>query len=289
MKAAVYAIKFFEALADTGLRGRLTAKFFSGLMKMIKPRAKRIDDNLRLVYPESSEQWRRDLRNKVYEGVAWTLTEALALQRDKSQAMKWIKKVHGLENVTRVLEGKKGAVFLTAHFGNWELMGSWTAQYLHNHNREFYVLFQDMHDKDLSDYVKLTRERGGMTMINKDISVMKLVHALKSGAFVAALNDVAGTGKMLVPFMGHQATNMPGPAVMAMLAGVPVIPGYCYRIKPFEHEAEFFEPVKIPDNNKSMSHEERLRLAVDACNKALEKIIKSRPELWFWLHNRWRS
>ena len=287
MKAAVYAIKFFEALSGTGIRGKITAKFFSGLLKLIKPRAKRIDENLRLVYPESSEQWRRDLRNQVYNGLAWTLTEALALQRDKSQAMHWVKKVHGLENVNKVLAGKKGAVFLTAHFGNWELLGSWTAQYLQGHNREFYVLFQDMHDKDLSDYVKMTREHAGMTMINKDVSVMKLAHLLKSGAFVAALNDVSGTGKMRVPFMGHQATNMPGPAVMAMLAGVPVIPACCYRIKPFEHEAEFFEPVKLPD--KSVSHDERLKLAVDACNKSLERFIKSKPELWFWLHNRWKG
>ncbi len=286
MKAAVYAVKVFEALASTGIRGRITAKFFSGLLKLIKPRAKRIDENLRLVYPESSEQWRSDLRDKVYEGLAWTLTETLALQRDKTQAMHWVKKVHGLENVNKVLAGEKGAVFLTAHFGNWELMGSWTAQYLQSHKREFYVLFQDMHDKDLSDYLTKTREHSGMTMINKDVSVMKLAHLLKSGAFVAALNDVSGTGKMLVPFMGHQATNMPGPAVMAMLAGVPVIPGCCYRVKPFEHEAEFFEPVKLPD--KSVSHEERLKLAVNACNKSLESFIKSRPELWFWLHNRWR-
>ena len=187
MKAAVHAVKFFEAFASTGFRGKLTQRFFLGLLKLIKPRAERINENLKLVYPESSEQWRKDLRDKVYEGLSWTLAETLALQKDNSQALNWVKKVHGLENLTRALESKKGAVLLTAHFGNWELLGNWTAQYLkNNYNREMLVLFQDMHDKDLSDYIRKTRERGGMIMIDKDISVMKLVHSLKSGSFVAA-------------------------------------------------------------------------------------------------------
>ena len=76
---------------------------------------------------------------------------------------------------------------------------------------------------------------------------------------------------------------------MAMLAGVPIIPVCSYRIKPFEHEAEFFEPVKIPDKDKNVDKDLRVRLAVEACNKSLERFIKTKPELWFWLHNRWRD
>lgn len=285
-KIAVSAIKFFEKLPDTGIRGRMTAKFFSGLLKLIRPRSKVIDDNLKLAYPESSEQWRKDITGKVYENLAWTLTETLVLQQDNSQAQKWVKSVKNFEFSQELMTKNKGALFLTAHFGNWELYGNWMAQQEIKHGRKLYVIFTEMRDEDISRYVQNTRERGGMVMMNKDISVMKMSHMLKSGKHIAVLNDVSGTGKMMAPFMGHDATNMAGPAVMAMLTGVPVIPACLYRAAPFEHEAEFFDPVKMPDKN--LSHEERLKLIVTECNRAYENFIRKRPELWFWLHKRWR-
>ena len=287
MKAAVKAIKFFERFSNKGIRGRITAKFFSGLLKLIHPRAKRIDENLKIAYPGSDSKWRNEIRKKVYENLAWTLTETLVLQHDNSQVFSWVKKVHRLEFVNDLLDRKKGAIFLTAHFNNWELLGSFTAQNAINHGGKLHVLYTPMHDEDINNYVLNMRERGGMFMIDKNISVMRLVHMLKNGAHIAALNDVSGTGKMIAPFLGRDATNMSGVAVMSMLSGVPVIPACSYRIAPFEHEVEFFEPVIMPDS--SLNHEERLKLSVIACNKALEKFIRKRPELWFWLHNRWRD
>ena len=44
-KAAVAAIRIFEKFASTGIRGKITAKFLSGLLKLIHPRKQVIDDN----------------------------------------------------------------------------------------------------------------------------------------------------------------------------------------------------------------------------------------------------
>ncbi|MBQ7561638.1 MAG: lysophospholipid acyltransferase family protein [Synergistaceae bacterium] len=287
MKAAVTAIKFFESFANKGIRGQITAKFFSGLLKLIHPRAKRIDENLKIAYPESDSKWRKEIRRKVYENLAWTLTETLILQHDNKQVFNWVKKVHGLEIINNLLDENKPAILLTAHFSNWELLGNFVALNAINHNNKLHVLYTPMHDKDIDNYVLETLERGGMFMINKDFSVMKLIRMLKGGAHIASLNDVSGTGKMIVPFLGRNATNMPGVAVMSILSGAPIIPICSYRLAPFEHEIEIFEPVKMPDS--SLNHDERLRLTVLECNKALEKFIRKRPDLWFWLHNRWRD
>ncbi len=46
MKAAVKAIKFFERFANKGVRGQITAKIFSGLLKLIHPRGRQFKDCL---------------------------------------------------------------------------------------------------------------------------------------------------------------------------------------------------------------------------------------------------
>ena len=286
-KAAVKAIKFFEHLSDTGTKGRLTAKFFSGLLKLIHPRAKVVDENLKLAYPESPKQWRRDIRSSMYENLAWTIVEILALQKDPSQIFNWIKKVHNIEIAEELIKRKQGAVFVSGHFGNWEIMAAWYAQYTKKIGYQMYVVAQDIHDRDISEYIFSLRNKMGVDLLSSMMSVQKYARILKEGNHIALLNDVAGTDKMIVPFMGHDATNMPGPAIMSLLSGVPVIPVCTYRNAPFEHEIEFFEPVKIPDER--LSREERIRKIILDCNIAIEKFIRKRPELWFWLHKRWRG
>ena len=285
-KAAVNAIKLFEHLAGTGLRGQLVHSFLTGALKLIKPRAKVIDDNLRLVYPESPKQWRNDIRGQVYDNIAWTVTELLALQRDTSQVFEWVKSVRNMETADHLLNSGKGALFLSGHFGNWELLAGWYAQYALKHGHKLYIVTQEMHDEDVSRYIEQMRLNSKIELIPKNISVQKFARMLRDGAHIALLNDIAGSNRVMVPFMGHDATNMPGPAVMAMLSGVPIVPVCIYRDAPFEHEVEFFEPVPMPD--KSLNHNDRMRAVILECNKALEHFIRKRPELWFWLHKRWR-
>ena len=285
-KAAVHAIDIFRPLANTGMRGRMTQKFLAGLLRLIHPRAKVVDENLALVYPEAPKQWRKDIRTAMYDNLAWTITEILALQRNPSQVSGWVKKVRNIELADRLIDARKGVVFVSGHFGNWEIMASWYAQYIKKRGHQMYVVAQGIHDRDISAYIDGLRRNMGVETLPSDYSVQKYARLLKEGNHIALLNDVAGTGKMIVPFMGHDATNMPGPAIMAMLAGVPIIPVCMYRNAPFEHELEFFPPVEMPD--VSLPREERLRRIILECNEAIERFIRKRPELWFWLHKRWR-
>ena len=285
-KAAVRAIKLFEHLSDTGTRGRITQKFLSGLLKLIHPRGKVVDDNLRLAYPNSPKQWRKDIRSLMYENLAWTITEILALQREPSKIFDWIKSVKNIEIADKLIKSKRGAVFMSGHFGNWEIMAAWYAQYTKRRGRQMYVIAQAIHDEDVSEYIDGLRRNMGVDLMPSIYSVQKYAHLLKNGNHIALLNDVAGTNRMIVPFMGHDATNMPGPAIMAMLSGVPIVPVCIYRNAPFEHEIEFFPPIEMPDEN--LPHEERLRKIILDCNLAIENFIRKRPELWFWLHKRWR-
>lgn len=285
-RLAVGAIKLFEPLSDTGAKGRMTQKFLSGLLKLIHPRGKVVDDNLSLTYPNSPRQWRKDIRSAMYDNLAWTITEILALQHDPSQIFGWVKTVGNPEIADRLMDANRGAVFMSGHFGNWEIMAAWYAQYTKRHGHQMYVVAQPIHDEDISAYIDGLRNHMGVDLLPTNYSVQKYAHLLKAGNHIALLNDVAGTGRMIVPFMGHDATNMPGPAIMAMLAGVPIIPVCIYRNAPFQHEIEFFPPIEMPDPR--LPREERLRRIILECNVAIEKFIRKRPELWFWLHKRWR-
>ena len=285
MRPAIKAIKFFEKFADTGFHGKITEKFFEFLLRVIKPRGKLIFENLARVYPENSQKWRKDFRVKVYKNLAWTLTETLALQKDCSQVWDWVK-VPNAKILNDLMAQNQGALILSGHFGSWEVGASWLTQNAIKHGHKMHVIYQEIHDPDINEYLIKMREKYGMIMLDKNISAMKVAHLLKNGAHIIILNDVSGDSRIRVSFLGIDATNMPGPALIAMLSGCAVVPACIFRNKPFDLEIEVFEPLEFPDIK---DHEERLKAITLEMNKAVGKFIKERPEQWFWLHNRWKN
>ena len=287
MSLASQALRCVQALAAPGWRADAVSAFFRGALHCIAPRKGRIDSNLRLVYPEKDPAWRTCIRRKLYEHLAWTVTELMVLQRDTRQALDWIEEVQGLSFREEVFSRKGGALILSAHFGNWELLGSWCAQTFGlQKDHPFYVLVQDIHDPGVSSLIQEYRGRSGLATLPKDTPVPQLVRLLKEGARIAVLTDVSWVGGVRLPFMGQVCTNTVGPAILSILASVPILPLGIYRSAPFRHEVRFFPPLAASDGGDRRSRAEALTLRM---NQVLETMIAPRPELWFWMHNRWKS
>ena len=286
MRGVRQVIRVFQAIARPGWRGRAVASFFYGLLRLVGPRGRRIDSNLRLVYPEKDGEWRRAFRRRVYDGLAWTLTETLALQRDPGQAMDWVSPAEGEEVLDGLFNDGGGALILTGHIGNWELLGSWYAQTLRARlDRPLYVVYQEIHDADIAALVREYRERSGMSVLPKETSTLEIARLLREGAHIAILADVSWVGGVLLPFMGRPCTNSMGPSVLAMLASVPIIPLAIYREAPFRHRVRILPPLHLSREGDRHARLERMTLEI---NHALERLIDIQPELWFWLHNRWK-
>lgn len=243
--------------------------------------------NLRLVYPESSEAWGRGLRRRLYEHLAWMVTELLVLQRDPSQALKWVTEARGWIHIDEALAGGKGVLFLSGHYGNWELLAAWYAQYLKRRGTGgLYMISQETKDQDISRLIIRYRQNSGIKLLpRKTTSTLKMVRLLKEGAHIALTPDISWGEGIVLPFMGHPCTNTMGPAVLGLLASVPIVPVALYREGPFRHTVEFFPPLPAPEEGDRRRKIERLTLQVNA---ALERMLAPQPELWFWLHNRWK-
>lgn len=286
MKTAVWAIEALRAISRPGWSARSVAFFLRNVLKITRPRGSRILSNLALAYPESNEAWRRDLRRRLYDHLGWTTAEILALQNDPAQAFSWVDEVRNVHFAEDLLPEGKGALFLSGHYGNWELLAAWYAQYLKKKDlHNFHIIVQNIRDRDVSQLLSRYRENTGINLLPKDAPLTEMIKLLKGGAHIALLADVSWMGGITLPFMGHDCTHTTGPAVLGTLASVPIIPVAIYRREPFRHTIEFFQPLPVPaEKNRRLRFEQMTRSAIEA----LETMIAPRPELWFWLHNRWK-
>jgi len=287
VKLAAWSLEGLRLFAKRGWRASSLALLAGGLMKLLAPRGKLAFANLELAYPESTVEWRRQTVRGMYDHLGWLVTEVLTMQRDVTQGLDWVTKVHNQHYVEEILANGKGVVMVSGHFGNWELLASWYVQYFKDKGlSQAYGIAKSMKDKDIDSLISRYRSNSNLRILSRDTSTLEIIKLLKGGSHVYTMPDVAWAGGPILPFMGLPCANTTGPAVLALLASVPIVPVGIYRKAPFRHEVVFYPPLQVPDETERKA---KIELLTREVNSALEKIIEPQPELWFWLHNRWKE
>ncbi|HPR90291.1 MAG: lysophospholipid acyltransferase family protein [Synergistaceae bacterium] len=279
-KAAV--LDAIAAFSRPGWRARTVAAFFSGGLKCIRPRNAVARENLRMVFPEASEEWIRDIVKKLYEHLAWMVAEYLALLREPQQVLEWCEYVEGKAVLDELKQAGRGAIILTGHVGNWELLAAWLAQ----SGYPLTAVVRNPDDPNLSEMITAYRTRMGVGSFEKHFVMKEAVRFAKRGGFLGLLPDQAwnATGVM-TRFLGHNCYTAGGPAAMAHLARVPVVPVVSYRIAPFRHKVIISSPVPMAEG---LDRDDSIQENTERMNKIIEEMILRAPEQWLWLHRRWK-
>lgn len=264
-----------------GTRATLLDYLLSGMLKTTKPRGKVAMDNLSIAFPQSTEEWRKDMLSKVYSHFASTLVEYIVALNEPDRLTGWFKTVEGKKYLDEALTSGRGAVLLFGHLGNWELLGGWLAL----SGYPVYAMVRKHDDQELEDLIDGYRQRMNLKIIDKD-NIREPIRQLKKGNFVAIAGDQHwGRAGLEVPFLGKICSTPSGPAVYAILTGAPIIPIAAFRRGKFDYVFEAYPPIE--PQRKGDSKQETYRLTMLA-NQAIEKMIRRAPEQWLWMHRRWR-
>ena len=190
----------------------------------------------------------------------------------------------GEENIADALEQNRGVIVLSAHFGNWEMLGA----ALVARGYPLTVVRRDQSDGLLNDVIQKQRDRKGIKTVPRDKPLFKhLVHLLKCNELVALIADQnAGPEGLFVDFFGRPAATFKGPGLFATITGAPIIPIFMVRDGYMKHRVVFRPAVTIQpcgDTGRDI-------LAITReCTKVIEDIIVEHPEQWMWQHKRWKT
>jgi KDO2-lipid IV(A) lauroyltransferase len=278
-RTAINAIARFSA---PGWRAKSLAGFLGFALACTRPREREALANLALAYPDSDEAFRMKTLREVYDHLAWMTAEYLALQRNPSQCLSWVQRVVGEEFLREALEAGKGAIILTGHMGNWELLAAWLCR----RGYPVTAIVRDPDDTDFRETIADFRTRVGLKTLPKTANMKAAVNLLRKGGFLGILSDqLAGRNEGLpVPFMGHPAYTFAGAASLGILTGCPILPVFSFREAPFRHRIEIAPPLPFPEGT---DRKERILDLTLRCNEAIEDAVRRTPGQWLWLHRRW--
>ena len=177
----------------------------------------------------------------------------------------------------------QGAVFVSGHFGNFEMMGASLAAF----GLPIDFLVGKQHNLLVNSLMNRHRAIFGVGLIEIGISARGVVAALKKGRSVAMLSDQdAGDDGVIIDFLGRPASTPKGAAAFALKTGCPIIVAMLVREGFARHTLHVEKPIEV---NKANEKAKEIKRLTQAYSNIFADYIRRYPEQWFWAHRRWKT
>ncbi len=239
--------------------------------------------NMKLAFPDADaaqiETWLKESWNRMGR----TFGEFPLLGRIKVFDKNSNVEVVGLEILEKLKHDKKGAVLISGHFANWELMAAVFSQA----KLPVRVTYRPTNNPYFDKRIRAQRKAYGIDLMvpkSGPKGAKELIQALRMGDSVALLNDQKFNEGIEIPFFGHGAMTAPGPTRLAMQTGAPLIPMSIVRTGGANFRVTIHKEIKLVDTGKRTKD---IHATVLKITGFIEDQIRANPTDWFWVHRRW--
>ena len=192
------------------------------------------------------------------------------------------------ENWERYREIKKsgrGLIFMTPHFGGWEVLAFVSFIFLGPQS----YLVRKLDNPRLEKLLAAIRGKFGNQPLDKSTGILPALELLRSGGNLGILPDLNTQRHegVFVPFFGTDACTTAGVAALAMRTNAIVgllSAAWDEEKKKYIITADAsFEFETNGDRKQSMID------FTAKFTKEIENVIRRNPEQWFWIHKRWKT
>ncbi len=192
--------------------------------------------------------------------------------------------VSGWDNVEAVRAQGKGALVITGHIGNWELMAAYAART----GVAVAAIARRLNEPRLNQLLVDFRLANGIQPILREspTASREIISFVRQGGFLAFLIDQdILTPSISVPFFGRPARTPAAAAILAVRRNLALLPAFAQRRPTGGHRFIFLPALYAPaEGDRRQAIVELTR----QLNRLLEAHIRANPTEWAWWHRRWR-
>lgn len=240
-------------------------------------------DNLAVALPSKSPRERRRIARGVFAHFGHVLVELLKFGALTQEEMLARVEFEGDERARQAYEKGRGVFFFTGHFGFWEVCGIVHALRL----RPIGVMARALDNPYLNTLLEQIRGATGNTVIYRRGAIRRVMRALEAREGIAILIDqhTHGPDAVQVEFFGRRAAATSSLAALALRTGAPAIPVFAIPIGCGRYRMIYEPAIELPPPDSTDPVREFTQRATDV----LEMYVRRYPELWLWMHRRWRD
>lgn len=178
-----------------------------------------------------------------------------------------------------VIKARGGAIFISAHLGNWEVLCPVS---LLLYNQPLHLTYRAPNNPYVDAMLMKARTLGGQikAMAKSRSGGKEILRALQKGEYLGILIDQKYNEGIAADFFGRQAMTNPVFAELAAKYECPLVPVQCKRLSGARFELTIYEPLDIKAGTEDI---------IAQAHRLLESWIREAPGQWLWLHRRWDS
>ena len=241
--------------------------------------------NLQLAFPEMSDTERERILRGCFRNLGRLLVEFTHFpDLNRTNISQFV--IHdGLDNYLEGLRRGRGVIFMTAHFGSWEL--SSFAHAVYGFPLKFIV--RPIDNPRVETLISSYRTSSGNVPIARRNAARDVLKALRQNEAVGILFDQNTTRNegVFADFFGIPAATTPAIARFALRTGAAVVPGLLIWDEALQkHRLRLDPPVDLIDSGDL---EQDVLENTRRFNKILEGYVREYPDQWLWIHRRWKT
>ncbi len=229
-----------------------------------------------------SEADRRRIARGVFDNLGQSVVEWLKLPQWSAKDLQALVVSDGVEHLRQALAKGRGAIMLTAHFGNWEMI----SPYLRSLGFEGGVLARRLRYAEYESFLISMRGAKGVPTFARG-SLKEVAKVLRANQIIGVLpdQDMDSLDGVFVNFFGRPAYTPVGPAALSVMTGAPILP--CFLIREgAKFQLVIEPPVAI---SQTTDRARTLQELTQAWSAIVESYIRRYPDQWVWMHRRWKT
>jgi KDO2-lipid IV(A) lauroyltransferase len=281
LKTVIFIINILPLKILYGLANGL-----AGLAWILGVRRQIVFNNLNRAFGREKDSHEiRAIARETYRNIAKSICELLRAFKFSQTEINKMFAIQGRKYLDTALAQGKGVIGLSAHLGNFPLMGAKLVQ-------EGYPCTSFIRIASDARVVKLFFNIGrhlGINLIPASPSptlVRQSLKWLRENKILCIQADRDSPQGVFVDFFGYPAATPIGPVVLAKRTGAAVLPMFVVRETNDKHRIIFGPPVEL----KVTGNKEKDILVNSAkFTKIIESYVKKYPEQWLWTYNRWKT
>ena len=239
--------------------------------------------NLSAAFPGRPAAEHRAVAQAMFGHFGSLLLELLKFGHYSRRRMLAVSEIEGEDRVWNAYQQGRGVLFFTGHFGYWEMHAVTHALRFH----PISVLARPLDNPRLHDALEEIRTRTGNSVIYRQGAVRKMLRDLASNRGIALLIDqhLHTPDAVYVDFFRRPAATTSALAALALRTGAPVIPVFALPLPRGRYRFIYEHPVDPPRGDTP----DAVREFTQRCTDVLEMYVRRHPDLWLWMHRRWRE
>ncbi|WP_299124610.1 lysophospholipid acyltransferase family protein [uncultured Winogradskyella sp.] len=278
----VYPILWLVSILPFRLLYGLSDVLYFLLYRVFGYRKSTVKENLRLVFPDKSENEISIITSKFYHHLCDMMVEAIKSLSISEAELKKRYKFTNIEVINDLEKKQRSIILMCGHYGSWE----WIFILQKYIEHKGYAIYKRLANKYFDKLVKRIRARHNTYLITTKETFSVLSECKKKGELT--INGFASDQSPKVnkafhwnEFMGIKVPMYTGAEMLAKKLDMAVVFFSVKRIKRGFYETTFNTITEHPKEYKNYE-------ITDIFFKLLEEQILEAPEYYLWTHKRWK-